>query len=115
MVALFFLLLFTCFIRLNSRHVTSYSEDHIFDYIRRAAENPKISPKCAKSLERVLPLLSSNFTITQQREFFRESFGSGEAHQFLSRDLDRWFYKSMECQKVAGETGYSVSEYPVCL
>jgi hypothetical protein len=27
--------------------------------------------------------------------------------------MDRWFHKSLECLKVAGETTFSVSDYPV--
>lgn len=115
MSSLLFLLLSSYFIQLESQHVSSYSEERIFDYIRKVSENPEVSTKCAKSLAKVIHVLNSNVTINQQREFFRESFASGESHQFLSRDLDRWFYKSMQCQKVAGETSYSASEYPVFL
>jgi hypothetical protein len=57
--------------------------------------------------------MNANSTLDQQRQFYRESFASGVGHQFLSRDLDRWFYKSMECIKVAGQMSYSTAEYPV--
>lgn len=92
--------------------LASYTETQVLSYIDSLKGNSQLSPKCSSSLRRIPILLESNQTLDQQRQFFYGAFASGEAQQFVSRDLDRWFYKSMECLKVAGQTPYSSSEYP---
>lgn len=109
---LFFFLLFSIFVQSRAKNVATYKESQIFKYIKKVSENEDVSAICAKSLARVIPMLNSNITLSEQRRFFQDSFASGLSYQFTSRDLDRWFYKSMECLKVAGETAYSSSEYP---
>lgn len=73
----------------QKQSVLSFKEQKVFDFVAKLSNNKELSEKCAKSLTKIVPLLTSNFTLTQQRQFYSDSFGSGEAHQFLSRDLDR--------------------------
>lgn len=77
----------------------SYAEDQILNYIASLhkwsnvpSQYKSLSPECFSSLQRVSLLLISNRTSDQQRQFFRESFGRGDASQFVSRDLDRLDY-----------------------
>ncbi|VDK50888.1 unnamed protein product [Anisakis simplex] len=59
------------------------------------------------------PYLSNYDTIPAQKQFFSDSFSSGEAEQFVSRDQDRWVYRAYECIQAAGEAVYSKSEHPL--
>lgn len=49
----------------------------------------------------------------EQRKFYYESFSTGDASQFTSRDQDRWLFNAFKCIKAAGETSYSASQYPL--
>jgi hypothetical protein len=72
-----------------------------------------VSSKCASSLDRVETYLTDKATLNEERQFFYQSYGTGDASQFTSRDQDRWIYRAFECLKAAGETSYSASQYPL--
>ncbi|KAI6217047.1 Acyltransferase 3 domain-containing protein [Aphelenchoides fujianensis] len=111
------LLLFACLLGLlavwiaRADHILSYSEDQVWSYLRNVQE-ANVSAACASSLAHVIPYLSANSTLALQRRLFFESYAVGEARQFISRDLDRWFYRALECLRTAGDTTFSASEYP---
>jgi hypothetical protein len=92
-------------------YVSNYNEKEVWGYIDELQSRHEVSEECVDSLRQIIPLLTANVTLEQQREFFYESYGKGDSSQFVSRDLDRWFYKAMECLKVSGDTIYSASEY----
>jgi hypothetical protein len=99
--------------RLRAERVESFSESDVLAFVDQASKNEEISRDCVRSLRMIVPFLNSNLTLEQQRSFFHASYASGEAYQFISRDMDRWFFRSYECQKAAGQTAFSTSEYPV--
>ncbi|KAI6198377.1 Nose resistant to fluoxetine protein 6 [Aphelenchoides fujianensis] len=92
--------------------VVSYSESQVWDYLRNL-DRGNVSTKCASSLDRVENYLTDSRTLPEERKWFFESYGSGDATQFTSRDQDRWIYRAFECLKAAGETSYSASQYPL--
>lgn len=57
--------------------------------------------------------MTDKSTLLEQRRFYHESFSTGDASQFTSRDQDRWLFNAFKCIKAAGETSYSASQYPL--
>ncbi|KAI6213891.1 Acyltransferase 3 domain-containing protein [Aphelenchoides besseyi] len=104
-----FLLLF---VSSESATVISYPETQVWDYLK-SLDQSNVSTKCASSLNRVEKYLTDQQTLSEERQWFYKSYGSGDATQFTSRDQDRWIYRAFECLKAAGETSYSASQYPL--
>ncbi|KAI6236118.1 Acyltransferase 3 domain-containing protein [Aphelenchoides besseyi] len=109
-----FLVLFTWLLTCSttqSEDIRSYSEAQVWSFIQSLSA-ANVSSNCARSLSHVIPYLTANSTLNLQRTLFYESYAVGEAKQFISRDMGRWFHRSLECLKVSGETSYSASGYP---
>ncbi|CAD5213208.1 unnamed protein product [Bursaphelenchus okinawaensis] len=92
--------------------VISYPEHQVWSYLQTVSK-ANITSKCASSLNKVETYLSDKSTLEAQRSFYSQSFGTGDATQFTSRDQDRWIYRAFECLQAAGETAYSASQYPL--
>lgn len=105
-----FLLLFLPFV--HSSAIQSFTEAQIWQYLNHLSA-ANLSSTCSESLRHVVPMLTASSTLDQQRRFFYKSFASGDSEQLISLDMDRWFHRSIECLKVAGETIFSASDYPV--
>lgn len=71
--------------------IKSYSEAKVWQFINEVQLG--VSPRCAKSLRHVIPMLTASSTLDQQRQFFYKSFASGDAEQLISLDMDRWFQR----------------------
>jgi hypothetical protein len=109
MLILFLLLFFPLTL---ASTIDSFTESLVWSYLNHLPLR-NFSFECSRSLRNVIPVLASTSTLTQQRQFFYKSFASGDASQLVSLDMDRWFYRAIECLKVAGETSFSASEHPV--
>jgi hypothetical protein len=100
-------LLFICLIVVvKSNTVKDYDETKVWNYLKLLSRE-NVSSKCASSLDKVETYLTDKATLIEERQFFYQSYGTGDASQFTSRDQDRWIYRAFECLKAAGETSYS--------
>uniref|UniRef100_A0AC34EZC4 Acyltransferase 3 domain-containing protein n=1 Tax=Panagrolaimus sp. ES5 TaxID=591445 RepID=A0AC34EZC4_9BILA len=90
----------------------TYPEDTVWSFINTFSKS-RASDKCGSSLNKVETYLTDKSTLKEQRDFFHQSFTTGDASQFLSRDQDRWIFRAFKCIKAAGETSYSASQYPL--
>uniref|UniRef100_A0A915DY07 Acyltransferase 3 domain-containing protein n=1 Tax=Ditylenchus dipsaci TaxID=166011 RepID=A0A915DY07_9BILA len=96
----------------NSTTLVNYTEKEVWDYVKNMPRD-NLTQKCGQSLDRVEVYLTDKATLEEQRKFYFESFCTGDATQFISRDQDRWLFAAFKCIKAAGETSYSASEYPL--
>lgn len=99
-------LLFSVFIGLaSSATIVSYNETDVWSFLRLLPRE-NVSTKCASSLDKIETYLTDHATLDEERQFFYQSYGTGDASQFTSRDQDRWIYSAFEVtfsssQKVA--------------
>uniref|UniRef100_A0AC34RBQ3 Acyltransferase 3 domain-containing protein n=1 Tax=Panagrolaimus sp. JU765 TaxID=591449 RepID=A0AC34RBQ3_9BILA len=92
--------------------LVDYPEDEVWKFVKTFPRK-NASEKCGSSLDKVENYLNDKSTLEEQKEFYLNSFTTGDASQFISRDQDRWIFRAMECVKSAGETTYSASQYPM--
>ncbi|KAI1727860.1 acyltransferase family domain-containing protein [Ditylenchus destructor] len=92
--------------------LVGYTEKDVWNYVRTMPRE-NLTAKCGSSLDRVEVYLTDRSTLEEQRKFYYESYSTGDATQFISRDQDRWLFSAFKCIKSAGETSYSASEYPM--
>ena len=98
--------------RTHAATVVGYSEPTVWQYLRQVPRS-NVSADCGHALDRIETYLTDQRTLADERRWFYQSFASGDASQFVSRDQDRWIYRAFECLKAAGETSYSASQYPL--
>lgn len=79
----------------SSATLVSYDEANVWNYLRLLPRE-NVSAKCASSLDKVETYLTDKATLDEERQFFYQSYGTGDASQFTSRDQDRWIYRAFE-------------------
>jgi len=75
--------------------VVGYTEKKVWGLIRNMPRG-NLTAQCSTSLDRVETYLTDRSTLNEQRRFYYQSFCTGDATQFISRDQDRWLFNAFK-------------------
>ncbi|VDK30643.1 unnamed protein product [Gongylonema pulchrum] len=99
-----------CFLVVYAASQANYSDRGIkfLEYLQLTSS---LSSACFRSITKIRAYLHSNHNPSQIVSTFNDAFGHGKSNELISDS--RFQHRMLLCFKVAGETDFSVSEFPM--